>query len=185
MLYYLDIETYSQRAPDPAKDKIISIQFQPLCWEGAAGRLIILKEWESNEREIVKKFYRFLTSKGVWGFVPVGFSLTYEFAFLNAKFEKYLKSRIDFFGRPHIDLKHIIVMMNGGFKGAKLSHFSTKRANGNIIPLYYKKREYRKIEEYVKEEARAFSSLFSALGKMLKSIKPRFYRPLIRSGEGN
>ena len=53
--YYLDIETTGF---DPKFDKIITIQYQQLDIASGKpiGNLIILKEWESSEKEILKKF---------------------------------------------------------------------------------------------------------------------------------
>ena len=55
--YYFDIETTGL---DPKKDKIITIQYQELDrFTGKAiGKLVILKEWESSEREILQKFIK-------------------------------------------------------------------------------------------------------------------------------
>ena len=53
--FYLDIETTGL---DPKKDKIITIQFQELERNTgkAIGELVILKEWESSEKEILEQF---------------------------------------------------------------------------------------------------------------------------------
>jgi len=58
--YYFDIETYSPgERPNPEKDKIIVIQYQKIDLRSGEprGDLIILKEWESSEKEIVTQFF--------------------------------------------------------------------------------------------------------------------------------
>jgi uncharacterized protein YprB with RNaseH-like and TPR domain len=52
--YYLDIETTGLY---PKVDSIITIQFQELDrFVNAKGKLIILKSWQSSEKEIVNHF---------------------------------------------------------------------------------------------------------------------------------
>ena len=52
--YYFDIET---TGINPQEHQIITIQYQELNWEGKPKKdLIILKEWESSEEDIVTKF---------------------------------------------------------------------------------------------------------------------------------
>ena len=55
MNYYLDIETTGF---DEENDKIITIQYMALDEETGkpAGQLKILKEWESDEKTILKRF---------------------------------------------------------------------------------------------------------------------------------
>ena len=69
MIYYLDVET---TGIDPSKDNIVTIQYQPLGSRGEPiGKLTILKEWESSEEEIVRKFHPILMDSNVWNFTPV------------------------------------------------------------------------------------------------------------------
>ena len=77
--YYLDIETTGL---NPSRDKIITIQYQQLDRNTGApiGELIILKEWESSEKDILRKFAidtKVLDSYA-FSFVPVGNNLTFE-----------------------------------------------------------------------------------------------------------
>ena len=53
--FYLDIETTGL---DPNVDEIITIQFQELGRNSgeAIGPLVILKSWESSEKEIIQRF---------------------------------------------------------------------------------------------------------------------------------
>ncbi|MEM5793246.1 MAG: hypothetical protein QXY45_02715 [Candidatus Aenigmatarchaeota archaeon] len=74
--YYFDIETYSpQDRPNPETDKIITIQFQRIDLRNGKPKedLIILKEWESSEKQIVTEFFNrfFADRSNVWNFVPV------------------------------------------------------------------------------------------------------------------
>lgn len=163
--YYFDIETYSpEKYPNPEKDKIISIQFQriDLRTRKPNGDLIILKEWESSEESIVKELFHQFFSDGmnVWNFIPVGFNLNFEWEFLIAKFEKYLGKKLTsrnlHYERPHLDLKPIVVLLNGGgFKGAKLDNFTNKPYDGKVIKEWYEKKEFDKIENYIKDETNA------------------------------
>jgi len=57
--YYFDMETYSpQERPDPANDKIITIQYQQLSRDGGPdGDLQILTEWDcGSEKELLDRF---------------------------------------------------------------------------------------------------------------------------------
>lgn len=163
--YYFDIETYSpEEKPNPERDKIVAIQFQRIDLRTGKpnGELTILKEWESSEENIVKELFHQFFSDGtsVWNFIPVGFNLNFEWEFLIAKFEKYigkkLTSRNLHYERPHLDLRPIVVLLNGGsFKGAKLDKFTSKPCDGKSIKDWYEKKEFDKIEEYIKNEADA------------------------------
>jgi hypothetical protein len=90
------LEAYNgkhQWSDDPSKSKIISIQFQPLDWKTGkpVAKLTILKEWEggSSERIIVEQFRKIYNVDNIWGFIPVGNNLTYEYRFLECKFAQY------------------------------------------------------------------------------------------------
>lgn len=181
--YYFDIETYSPgKEPDPEKDKIITIQFQKIDLRTGKpkGKLIILKEWESSEREIVTNFFNRFFREGLkeWHFVPVGFNLNFEWEFLMSKFNKYLgkkfTSRDFYYKRPYVDLKHIVVLLNkGNFKGAKLSRFTSKRYDGGIIREWYESGRYWLIEKYVKEEAEAFLDFLQRIMRNIHKISTK------------
>ncbi|HLC37158.1 MAG TPA: hypothetical protein VJJ53_00015, partial [Candidatus Nanoarchaeia archaeon] len=54
MEYYLDLET---QGLNPETDKIVTLQYQQLNSEGdPVGNLVILKEWELGEEELIKRF---------------------------------------------------------------------------------------------------------------------------------
>lgn len=165
--YYLDIETYSRGArPNPILDEVITIQYQQIDAHGEPiADLNILKAWESSEETIIRDFYtRFIQNRKPWDFVPVGFNLNFEFDFFRFKFAKYLGTRIsesEFHSMPHIDMKHLAVLLNKGeFKGSGLDHFSSKPCNGSVIKDYYKSRNYQAIEDYIKTEANSFLDFY-------------------------
>ena len=74
---YLDIETTGF---DEENDKIITIQYMALDEETGkpAGQLKILKEWESDEKTILKRFIEDFRPENRWAFVPVGYGLSFE-----------------------------------------------------------------------------------------------------------
>ena len=79
MNYYLDIETTGLA---PLHAKIITIQYMELERNTAKpmSSLKILKEWESDEKSILKKF---ISDSGIgdgykFSFIPIGFNLQFE-----------------------------------------------------------------------------------------------------------
>lgn len=178
--YYFDIETYSPKEkPDPETDKIITIQFQRIDLKTgeARGELIILKEWESSEKEIVTQFFNqfFKNRLNIWKFVPVGFNLNFEWEFLISKFEKHLgkklASRDLHYKIPHLDLKPVIVLLNdGNFVGAKLDKFTNKPHDGESIKEWYENKQYNRIEQYIKDEAKAFLKFLQKIRKNIHKV---------------
>lgn len=162
--YYFDIETTGL---DPDKDEIITIQFQRIVLDN--GRpdepLTILKSWDkrSNEERIVIEIVKLIMSANPWKFVPVGNNLNFEFRFLLSKIKKYTDTIIDplyFHSRPHIDLKHVMILLNGGrFKGYHL--FLKKMESGANVPVWYQNKEFLKIIQYIEMEAEAFTNFYS------------------------
>lgn len=160
--YYLDIETFSESLPNPITDKIISIQFQEITPTGKpAGELTILKEWEKSEEQILREFTPLLKP---WSFIPVGNNLNFERKFLKTRclqhgvpFDVY-----DFtFSTPSIDIQPLFVILNkGNFKGCGMHHFTSKKTNGAVIAPWYRKKEFDKIENYIKEETNAFLEFY-------------------------
>ncbi len=169
--YYLDLET---QGLNPETDKIITLQYQQMDKDGnPLGNLVILKEWELGEEELIKQF---LTIFKKWEFIPVGMNLSFDFRFLLTKIKKYTGREIDFnelSNFPHLDIKPILVLMNNGnFKGAKLSNFTSKGQNGIAIPLYYDNKEYDKIIGYIEKEASEFINFYKYLKTNLISLNP-------------
>ena len=163
--YYFDIETYSPfTRPDPNSDKVITMQFQQVDKSGKPlSDLAILKEWESDEETILRKFIAMFKP---WNFVPIGNNLNFERIFLKTKCQKYSISDLDKYGDlaynfPSIDINAIFVILNSGqFKGSGMHNFTKKKVDGSHIANWYKNREYEKIETYIKEEAIAFLDFY-------------------------
>ena len=160
--YYLDIETYGEGQPNPANDKIITIQFQEISPTGETlDKLHILKEWESSEEAILTQFIPKLQP---WSFIPVGNNLNFERKFLKTR---CLQAGIPFdvydftYNSPSIDIQPIFIMLNGGqFKGCGMHNFTSKKTSGAVIAPWYRNKEYDKIENYIVEETSAFIEFY-------------------------
>lgn len=175
--YYLDIETTGL---NPEVDKIITIQLQKLEMSTGKplGDLIILKEWESSEEDIVKKFLELIgvAVKDPFNFVATGFNLGFENKFLKAKSIKYGFPVFDINDKPSIDLKNIGVIMNQGqFKGASLDKLTGKNGKGIQVLRYYADKEYDKIIAYIEQETKEFlkfnTMLYQEMPKLLEEFK--------------
>ena len=173
--YYLDIESSGL---NPKEDKILTIQYQKLDTYGnPIGELIILKEWESSEEDIIKKFYNVFVTESVWNFIPIMQNPIFDFSFLLEKFRKYdLKideRELDFLFRlPIVDLHPVLVIINNmSFKGSGLNSMTEKKGEGGFIPDLYAQKEYAKIEEYIKQETASFIDAFQILCKELPKLK--------------
>ena len=134
---YLDIETTGL---DPLQSKIITIQYIQLERNTAmpVGPLKILKEWESDEKTILKKF---ISDSGVadkypFAFIPVGYNLEFEHKFFWQRCMSNAIQPVDILNRPFLDLKTVGVIMNKGeFKGASLDKLTNKPQSGKIKKL--------------------------------------------------
>ena len=178
--FYLDIETSGL---DPKRDKIITIQYQELhrSTGEAIGPLIILKEWESSERDIIEKFSQEsrITDDYPFTFVPIGYNLGFEHNFLKERTAIHSLNPIDVLNKPFIDLRAVGVIMNKGeFKGSGLDKITGKPTGGGQIPVWYKNREYGKIVEYIEIEAREFIKLNTWLYKELPDFLERFKKEM-------
>jgi len=171
--HYFDIETTGL---DPERDKIITIQTQRLV--GRTGEPIdevnILKEWESSEKEIIKKMMPLLTCENPFDFIIVGKNLLFDFMFLNKRAEKYGLKGLDmrcFYNRASLDLKPILVMINdGNFKGYDKVLDKKGKLADVIVPKLYEEKKYREIVKYIKEEARTFTDAYQKLKKNMPSL---------------
>ena len=170
--YYLDIET---TGPDVENDEILTIQFQQL--DTASGRnesdLNILKSWESSEKEILEEFLDIFDPCGKYkfSFIPIGMSLHFEFFMLHNRWKKNgidvpLKTLI--YDIPHVDIKPILTILNGGMhKGASLGVFTAKKNNGAVIPELYANKDFKGIEDYIVEETEEFMKFYQLIKSKL------------------
>jgi hypothetical protein len=163
--------------PNPAKDKIITIQFQPLSTkEGEPlGRLNILTEWKlKSERALLSAFRnRFFTGRD-FDFIPIGENLYgFDLISLLHRMNKYFHLRLgmDFFrDRPVIDIKPTLVIINQG-RFANYQRPLEKRNEARLIRQWYEDKDYRKIENYVRREASNFISKYQKLKKALPTVQ--------------
>lgn len=168
--YYFDIETHPHGdTPNPIKDEIITVQYQPIDVRTGKtlGDLVIIKDWDKgfSEKRIVAEAYNLLfEDSNPWNFIPVGFNLRFEWWFLTEKFKKYLGKKInpvEMFRRPQLDLKDVAILMNkGSFRGWGLDTFTNKHGSGKIIKELYEKKEYPKIEKYIRVETEEFLRIY-------------------------
>jgi hypothetical protein len=175
--FYLDIETTGL---NPDENKILTIQYQELNRNTgeAIGELIILKEWESSEKEIIQKFIRDtnILSDFAFSFVPVGYNLTFEHNFLMKRAMLHGLGNVDILNNPFIDLRFIGILMNGGeFKGSGLDRLTGKEGTGRNIPIWYNNGEYELILKYIEIETREFIKfnqwLYEKMPKLLIEFK--------------
>jgi hypothetical protein len=174
LYYYLDIETTGFNEED---DKIITIQYMALDAETGkpAGQLKILKEWESDEKTILKRFIEDFRPENRWAFVPVGYGLSFEHGFFWQRCISNGFKPISILGRPFLDLMTVGVLLNGGsFKGAALDDMTSKSSDGSVIPGYYKEKKYAEIERYIKDEADGFSNFCIRLYKEMPQLFLKF-----------
>jgi len=161
--YYFDIETTGL---DPENDHILTIQYQKIGLASGKpeGPLTILKSWKDDKGEegIIEKIIPLVMSTNPFSFVPIGNNLNFEYKFLVSKINHYKKLDVDvsyFHNRPSIDLKPVMVLLNGGrFKGYNL--ILNKSCSGSSVPQWYVKREFDKIIEYVIDETTKFTTFY-------------------------
>lgn len=179
MNYYLDIEALGF---DYENDEIISIQYQKLDKEGKPIEdLVILKAWESSEEDIIRKFYKVFMTSNPFDFTAIGCNLIYDLSFIFSKFKKYnLPLKSDFMSfmyrdKPHIDIKYPLIIANNlDFKGSGLDKMTNKKIDGKIIPEWHKNKDYGKIEEYIKDEAKSFLEVLQIIKEDLIKSKEKW-----------
>jgi len=178
--YYLDVETTGL---NPDVDEIVTIQYQELERNSgrAIGPLVILKAWESSEKNIIEKFLNgtsFLNDYD-FSFIPVGYNLGFEHNFLKRRAEVHGLPEIDILGKPFIDLHGIGILMNcGEFRGSGLNKITGKDRDGMMVPVWYKHGDYDKIVEYVEMETREFLKFNVWLYKRMPSLRMEFSEEL-------
>jgi len=209
----LDEETLAAEAAGakvkltPENCRIITMQFQLLDRAGRpASPLIVMKEWDTpgGEEGMIRQFLRENLGAGTnpWDFIPVGYNVLFDLGLLRERAAEYgieIPAWEIYHQRPFIDIKHILLGMNGfAFKESGLDKFCRKR-NGKQVPIWYQmaktaEREekygkergganggasvgasaadaYRWIEEYVEEEAAEFVELYSRLKSELPRLR--------------
>ena len=176
MNYYLDIETTGL---DELHDKIITIQYQELDRYTAnpVDSLKILKEWESDEKTILKRFLEDFEPEKQWAFVPIGFNLQFEHKFLWQRCISNGLKPVDILSGPFLDLKTVAVLMNKGeFKGAGLDKITNKPESGGNIPRLYSEKNYGEIESYIKKETESFCEWLAKLYVKLPKLRDELLR---------
>lgn len=164
--YYFDIETTGL---NPETSTILTIQFQKLDFRGLPTEdLVILKSWESSEKEILEQFVKktdILNKHDSWIFVPVGYNLPFEAKFLSYKFKKYeICDDFNLLDKPYVDLFQMAIIFNQGkFKGTGLDKVSGKQGDGFQVIEAYSFGDYDKIVGYVEMETREFLRLYRFL----------------------
>ena len=179
--FYLDIETTGL---DPLKDKIITIQFQELERNTgkAVGELIILKEWESSEKQILEEFISKsrILDPYPFSFVAVGFNLGFEHNFLKKRTELNGLPAIDILNKPFLDLRAIAILMNKGeFKGSALRDMTGKKGKGIQIPEWYAQRDHKSIIDYIVNETNEFTKFTMWLYKEMPELKEKLKKDVL------
>ena len=158
MNYYLDIETTGL---DPLHAKIITIQYMELERNTAkpTSPLKILKEWESDEKTILKKF---ISDSGIadgykFSFIPIGCNLQFEHSFFWQRCISNGLKPIDVLGRPFLDLKTVAVIMNRGeFKEPVLTILQTNLMVEAIYHNGIKKKNMQRLKVISRTKQRNF-----------------------------
>ena len=183
MNYYLDIETTGL---DPLHSKIITIQYMELDRNTAKpfGPLKLLKEWESDEKTILKRFIEDFRPEYRWAFVPVGYGLGFEHKFFWQRCISNGLEPFDIFNRPFLDLHTIAVIMNGGrFKGSGLDKITNKPSSGKNILQLYADKNFGEIESYIKNETDEFVGLAQWLYREMPQMLEKFRQHLSQNIE--
>ena len=174
--YYLNIET---TGVDVENDKILTIQYQQLGTKSGRKEsdLIILKSWESSEKEILEEFYKiFDPCKNNFNFIPIGKSLHFVLTMLYNRWKKYgiaVSHTSLFYHTPHVDIKPILTILNGGMhRGAGLNVITGKKNNGVVIRELYANKDYKGIEDHIVKETESFIKLYQLLKEKIPSLIP-------------
>jgi len=193
MDYYFDIETISRGERPQLTDPVLTIQYQLLYSDTGKpkGDLVILKSWDSSEKDILTRFYDVFipnpkSREETFSFVAVGAHLNFDLAVISKAWQRYgfdVSLEQVFYNHPYIDLKSTLVMMNNGnFTNAKLAKFGTKPALlSKQILTWYDNQSYADIEQYITDEAQAFIEFYMRLKKNMTYYGER----LIKEKQGS
>ena len=175
--YYFDVETLGT---DPQQDKIITIQYQRLEDGQPVEDMVILKEWESSEGDIIKEILDMQLLESGWDFVPIGNRLRFDLIFVIEKATQY--GLLDwspgdikyyFFNKPTLDVAPILVMMNDlKFLGSGIDNFTMKQ-KGSIVPVHYNNGDYDEIVKYIEIERDAVIGLLAEVRAVLSTFGNR------------
>ena len=136
-----------------------------------------MKEWESDEKTILKRFIEDFRPEYKWAFVPIGYGLSFEHKFFWQRCISNGLKPIGILTRPFLDLMTVGVLLNGGsFKGAALDDLTSKSQDGSVIPGYYKEKKYAEIERYVEDERDGFCGLATKLFVKLPKLRDELLR---------
>ena len=187
--YYIDMETTGLNELD---NKIITIQYAELkrelgknehgeeVWINSAqmiGPLKILKEWESDEKTILKKFFQDsgILDPYTFSFVGLGYNLQFEQKFLWQRAMTNGLKPINLLSKPFIDLHTVGILMNRGeFRGSGMDKITDKPHDGKIVVDWYNQGNYKNIETYIKNETENFLQLYGWLLDKMPELLTEF-----------
>jgi len=183
--YYFDIETSGL---DLWKEQVVAVAYQPIVSGAPADDLTILKAWDrGGEERVLRQVLKLgvfeADRDNAFAFVPIGTNLLFDLTFLIARMDRLgirkWKPRevLHFFhNKPTKDIKHVLVLMNEGrFKGSSLDAFSTKkRTGGAAVVDMWRRKDYKGIEEYIREDAEAFFEIYVKIVPSLSELGRKF-----------
>ncbi len=186
MTYYLDVETDTEgrTRPDPLKDKIVTIQYQE--FDDRTGNvkndLVILKSWESSEKEILQAFLKVTgwanSRPDPWKFVVAGLNLSYDLIVISTRAKVLLSKDVSlaflWSELPKIDLKHVMVLAaRGNFRETRLDSFVKNRQwTGKNAVRFIDEKNWTSLESYIRSEARAFFVAYRTFMNCLNELRP-------------
>lgn len=178
--YYFDIET---PGPEKGGEPALSVAWQRLKRNRAAGEINILKSWEMGGRKkVLKEVLRlgvFDWAKDPWEFIPVGMNLMFDFHVLigqmeEAKVKQWTKDDVWAFlrNKPFKDIKPVLVLMNDGrFQDAGLHNFAAKKPeSSDEVIARWRAGDYKGVDEYIRGEAEGFVELYDRVARHLAQL---------------
>jgi DNA polymerase elongation subunit (family B) len=186
-ILYLDIETFSENCASETSfnlneiTKIISIQYKK-----ENGPLVILKEWVSGEKEILKQFYddiRKMQEMDKWIIIVGHNLLRFDIPLL---IQRMAHHGIDSMGNLN-NLFHNTLVMDSmqcllpfndfRFKGLGAEDLSKRFGirqpvhRNSQINEFYDKKEFSKIEEHIASDISFMEDLWGKLRKSQSELK--------------